>query len=364
MTYSDDYNIRETSVTFNDVADAIDGTLTRNVAGTTSGTNTAYVASPSPAWNQYVNGSFIVITPHVSNAGACTINVSNLGTKDIKRAGEDLGVGVLVATVPTILVYNGVYFEVLLQNIAIPVGTIQSYAGASAPSGWLLCDGAAVLRTTYADLFSLIGEAFGAGDTTTTFNVPDLQRRMPVGKGTSDTIGDSDGLAEGSRGLTHTHSVPAHYHGKGTLNITSSGTHTTSISHGHTASATNDTHSHTFSGETGGTGLTEFPGRANSTAGNQPKAMRSSATGSDNNLFNAHALHAHSFSGTTTTDTHTHTITVNNHTGNSSSNGAHTHASGDFSGSVGNTGGEDGDSAFDSGAGGQPYLIVNYIIRA
>ena len=354
MTYSDDYNIRETSVTFNDVADAIDGTLTRNVAGTTSGTNTAYVASPSPAWNQYVNGSFIVITPHVSNAGACTINVSNLGTKDIKRAGEDLGVGVLVATVPTILVYNGVYFEVLLQNIAIPVGTIQSYAGASAPSGWLLCDGAAVLRTTYADLFSLIGEAFGAGDTTTTFNVPDLQRRMPVGKGTSDTIGDSDGLAEGSRGLTHTHSVPAHYHGKGTLNITSSGTHTTSISHDHASfnasgyTGYDGAHTHGInSAETGGDGGNRYViksvGPTYITTAGGVQIIETSAT-------------------------HRHPITlgvdVPSFSANSASTGAHTHASGDFSGSVGNTGGEDGDSAFDSGAGGQPYLIVNYIIRA
>ena len=357
MTYSDDYNIRETSVTFNDVADAIDGTLTRNVAGTTSGTNTAYVASPSPAWNQYVNGSFIVITPHVSNAGACTINVSNLGTKDIKRAGEDLGVGVLVATVPTILVYNGVYFEVLLQNIAIPVGTIQSYAGASAPSGWLLCDGAAVSRTTYADLFALIGEAFGAGDTTTTFNVPDLQRRMPVGKGTSDTIGDSDGLAEGSRGLTHTHSVPAHYHGMGAgadLNITSSGGTTSGIqsqnhTHSGTTTTTGSAHKHSIPNQSG---------NANVGGAGQLYVLRGGNTiqggyTGETLVGTNEGGHTHTFSTGNNSVNHTHSVP------------AHTHAANNFSGVIGNyDSGVDGNSGMTSGNATQPYLIVNYIIRA
>lgn len=338
MTYSDSYNIRETSVTFNDVADAIDGTLTRNVSGVTSGTSTSYVASPSPAWLEYVNGSFLVITPHVSNTGPCNINVSSLGVRDLKIAGQDLAAGVLVAGVPTILVYNGVHFEVLLQNVAIPVGTIQSYAGTSAPTGWLICDGAEISRTTYANLFALIGEAFGAGDSSTTFNLPDLKRRMPIGKGSSDTVGDSDGLAEGSRGLTHTHSVPSHYHGAGDLTVDGSGTLTTS----------NDSHSHTFSGTTGSASANQFPGRANSTAGNQPKAMRSSGVGSDNNTFNTYFSHTHSFSGTTNTDTHNHTIASHTHT---------------LSGSVGDTGGVDGNAEMTSGSGGQPYLIVNYIIR-
>lgn len=56
-----------------------------------------------------------------------------------------------------------------------PTGAIQPYAGASAPVGWLMCSGQAVSRTTYAALFAVVGSAFGAGDGSTTFNVPDLR---------------------------------------------------------------------------------------------------------------------------------------------------------------------------------------------
>lgn len=55
------------------------------------------------------------------------------------------------------------------------VGTIKGYNGATPPSGWLFCDGSAVSRTTYADLFAVIGTNYGAGDGTTTFNLPNWQ---------------------------------------------------------------------------------------------------------------------------------------------------------------------------------------------
>jgi microcystin-dependent protein len=67
---------------------------------------------------------------------------------------------------------------------SIPAGTIAYFGVSSAPTGWLLCDGSAVSRSTYADLFAEIGETFGAGDGATTFNVPDLRGRAPVGTGT------------------------------------------------------------------------------------------------------------------------------------------------------------------------------------
>ena len=54
-----------------------------------------------------------------------------------------------------------------------PIGTIVSTGGATAPTNWLLCDGAAVSRTTYIDLFTVLGTAYGVGDGSTTFNVPD-----------------------------------------------------------------------------------------------------------------------------------------------------------------------------------------------
>lgn len=80
----------------------------------------------------------------------------------------------------------------------VPSGAIVAYGGAAAPTGWLLCDGSAVSRTTYADLFSAIGETYGAGDGMTTFNVPDMRGRVSVGAGTgagltARTLGDTGG---------------------------------------------------------------------------------------------------------------------------------------------------------------------------
>ena len=82
-----------------------------------------------------------------------------------------------------------------------PIGTILPYGGASAPSGWFLCQGQAVSRTTYSELFAVIGTSFGAGDGSTTFNIPDMRESVPKGAGlTGKTVGahlDADGLAVG-----------------------------------------------------------------------------------------------------------------------------------------------------------------------
>lgn len=67
-------------------------------------------------------------------------------------------------------------------------GFIVPYVGASAPTGWLLCDGSAVSRTTYASLFALAGTTFGAGDGSTTFNLPDLRSRSIIGAGTGTKV--------------------------------------------------------------------------------------------------------------------------------------------------------------------------------
>jgi len=61
------------------------------------------------------------------------------------------------------------------------VGVIKPWGKSTAPVGYLLCDGTAVSRTTYADLFAIIASTYGAGDSSTTFNVPDLQGKMPQG---------------------------------------------------------------------------------------------------------------------------------------------------------------------------------------
>jgi microcystin-dependent protein len=67
------------------------------------------------------------------------------------------------------------------KDPTMPAGTIILFAGSSPPAGYLACDGSAVSRTTYANLFAAIGTAWGAGDGSTTFNVPDLRGRSAVG---------------------------------------------------------------------------------------------------------------------------------------------------------------------------------------
>ena len=63
----------------------------------------------------------------------------------------------------------------------VPTGIVQFFAGSSAPKGWLVCDGSAVSRTEYDELFEVIGTTYGAGDGSTTFNLPDLIDRFAEG---------------------------------------------------------------------------------------------------------------------------------------------------------------------------------------
>ena len=81
--------------------------------------------------------------------------------------------------------------DTALANLAgqVPAGIIELYAGSSAPAGWLLCAGQAVSRTTFSALFAVLGTTFGAGDGSTTFNVPDLRGRVGVGL---DNMGGTD----------------------------------------------------------------------------------------------------------------------------------------------------------------------------
>lgn len=106
------------------------------------------------------------------------------------------------------------------------------WAKDTAPEGWLLCNGAAVSRSTYASLFTAIGTTFGSGDGSTTFNVPDFRGRAPIG------VGQGTGLTNRALAATggeeehdlisdempaHTHTVPFSTGGGATLSITGTG---------------------------------------------------------------------------------------------------------------------------------------------
>jgi microcystin-dependent protein len=80
---------------------------------------------------------------------------------------------------------------------AVPSGVISAYGGSSAPTGYLLCDGTAVSRTTYSALYAIVGTTYGSGDGSTTFNVPNLKGSVAVGRDSSqsefDTLGETGG---------------------------------------------------------------------------------------------------------------------------------------------------------------------------
>lgn len=94
-----------------------------------------------------------------------------------------------------------------------PTGAMLMWGTTSAPSGWLICDGSAVSRTTYATLFAVIGTNFGIGDGSTTFNLPNFKGKNAIGYNASNTAFDAMGETGGEE--SHTQSIaemPAHTH--------------------------------------------------------------------------------------------------------------------------------------------------------
>ncbi|MEZ7929947.1 MAG: tail fiber protein, partial [Flavobacteriales bacterium] len=83
-------------------------------------------------------------------------------------------------------------------NTGVPVGTIMLYAGNSIPTGWILCDGSAISRSTYSTLFTALGTSWGQGDNSTTFNLPDMRGRFARGV---DAGADNDPDASGRTAL-------------------------------------------------------------------------------------------------------------------------------------------------------------------
>lgn len=146
------------------------------------------------------------------------------------------------------------WYEMATNGGASPVGAIHQYAGATDPvdqSGaarWMICDGRAISRTTYATLFAQLGTTYGAGDGSTTFNIPDGMGRVMVG------AGQGSGLTNRLRGFkageeSHALSVaemPAHNHGGATGAMSANAAH----NHGG-ATANSGSLAHAHSGTTG-----------------------------------------------------------------------------------------------------------------
>lgn len=136
----------------------------------------------------------------------------------------------------------------VLVGLITPTGVVLSYAGTAAPAGFALCYGQALSRTTYATLFAVIGTTYGAGNGTTTFNLPDCRGRTEAGKDDMGGVsanrltnqsGGLNGDVLGAVGGTETHTLTeaqlavhdhgTHTHGVGTLAIGGSGAHSHSI---------------------------------------------------------------------------------------------------------------------------------------
>lgn len=97
------------------------------------------------------------------------------------------------------------------ENFSTPIGSVLPYAGAVAPYGWLLCDGSAISRTNYAPLFAVIGTSYGVGDSSTTFNIPDLRGEFMRGadNGRGVDSGRTLGSFQNDEFKSHNHNIIA-----------------------------------------------------------------------------------------------------------------------------------------------------------
>ena len=213
----------------------------------------------------------------------------------------------------THMLVNGALEERLLAleaKIAARIGTIFFVADDAAPEGSLICDGRLLSRTTYADLFAKLGTTYGAGDGSTTFQLPDYRgeflRGWDGGRGV-----DADrvrGSFQTDQNKTHTHSgttsSESHTH-------THSGT-TSSDSHTHTWSGTtsSDSHTHTMTVYQGSGSLNGKAGAASSTNNNGSSTTSSDAHTHTVSGTTSSDSHTHTWSGTTSSDSHTHTMTT------------------------------------------------------
>lgn len=248
------------------------------VAGTNTITATAALSMAALA-----TGQRFTFIPANTNTGATTLQINGIGSaKNVYSRGEACFGGEIVAGVPCEVLYDGTQYHILNSQIApASVGAIVPFAGATAPSGYLLCYGQEVSRTTYATLYGVIGTTYGVGDGSTTFNLPDLRGRVIAGQddmggssanrltGLTDGVdGDVLGGTGGLESTTLTSAtMPAHTHGAGSLAADSGGVD----------------HTHLVTGTTVGAG--------GGTAGG--------AFGSNQNTGNASAyLHTHTISGT------------------------------------------------------------------
>lgn len=213
-------------------------------ATVTGGTSSAYTLATYQQFDSFahLNGNMVAFTPSLTNAAGVTLNVDGLGAKPLRSSpSSDLNAGVLVAGTPYMATYYSASNEFILMGLFnspfyVPVSASLPYFGHTAPNScFALPYGQAVSRLTYAALFNLIGTDHGAGDGSTTFNLPDIRGRLmafwdsmgsPAGRLTFAGAG-IDGTTIGATGGAQTRTLtsaelPSHAH-SGSVGFTSTG---------------------------------------------------------------------------------------------------------------------------------------------
>lgn len=228
-----------------------------------------------------------------------------------------------------------------------PAGAMMDFAGSTAPTGWLLCDGTAYSRTTYATLFAVLGTTFGVGDNSTTFNVPDFRGRVSMGAGTGAQDGGS-GTGAISGGTALTARSRGAWGGAQTHTLTGAESGTSQHQHG-ASGATVSQQTATFTSN-----VSISAGGAHSHDINHNAFTNATVTGSGLRVANI-VTSGGNTTVATQSETHSHTITAANLNAGQGSGHVHT-----LSGNVNNSVEA---SASSSHNNVQPFLVVNKIIK-
>lgn len=153
----------------------------------TAGTNTAYTVTSYSVFDTlaHLNGQMIAFTPHTTNGAVVTLNVDSLGPKPLRSAPNvELQAGTIIQGTPYVATYNNsdgaFYLHGFYGNpYNVPLGAGMDFWGFTAPnSSFVFPYGQAISRTTYSTYFEMVGTSFGAGDGSTTFNLPDVRGRV------------------------------------------------------------------------------------------------------------------------------------------------------------------------------------------